>query len=336
MGCVDKLESVPKRVGIVDVAREAGVSTATVSFVLAGKTPVAAATREHVLGVVRRLGYQRNRHARALRRGASRTLSAVVPDVTNPFYAELVAAIEFAASSRGWLLSLMNCQLDPEREVSYLSTVFDEVTDGIIYVPLTRDAVKAVESRFDSGPPIVLVDEVTSHRGMGAVSVDNDAGARMVARHFRSIGRRRALVTGPPQGLPTSQSRTAGFIDEAAKIGLEIGHSAFGESRTSDAGAFACDLILRDRSIDAYFAGNDLLAVQVLFELQRAGIRVPEDVAICGFDGIGWGQMINPRLTTLKQPLELIASTALDIISNPGAERREAILPVEFLRGQTT
>ena len=73
-----------------------------------------------------------------------------------------------------------------------------------------------------------------------------------------------------------------------------------------------------------------------LFELQRAGIRVSEDVAICGFDGIGWGQMTNPRLTILKQPLELIASTALDIISNPGAERREAILPVEFLGGQTT
>lgn len=127
-----------------------------------------------------------------------------------------------------------------------------------------------------------------------------------------------------------------GGLHDPMPAPLEIGHSAFGESRTSDAGAFACDLILRDRSIDAYFAGNDSLAVQVLFELQRAGIRVPEDVAICGFDGIGWGQMINPRLTTLKQPLEFIASTALDIISNPGAERREAILPVEFLRGQTT
>ncbi|MFE4834613.1 LacI family DNA-binding transcriptional regulator [Arthrobacter sp. NPDC056691] len=324
-----------KRVGIIDVAREAGVSTATVSFVLAGKQPVADGTRERVLEVVRRLGYQRNRHARALRRGASRSLSAVVPDVTNPFYAELVAAIENAASSRGWMLSLMNCQLDRAREVSYLNTVFDEVPDGIIYVPMTSDAVLEVESRFDSGPPIVIVDEITSHAGLGAVSVDNDAGARMVARHFRSLGRRRALVTGPPQGLPTSQSRSAGFVDEAAKVGLEVAHAAFGEIRTSDAGAVAAELLLKDRTIDAYFAGNDFLAIQVLFELQRAGVRVPEDIAICGFDGIGWGQMITPRLTTVRQPLEQIANAVIDLISKPADEHREIVLPVEFVRGQT-
>jgi LacI family repressor for deo operon, udp, cdd, tsx, nupC, and nupG len=325
----------PKRVGIIDVAREAGVSTATVSFVLAGKESVAEATRERVLKVVRQLGYQRNRHARALRRGASRTLSAVVPDVTNPFYAELIAAIENEASSRGWMLSLLNCQLDLRREVSYLNTVFDDVPDGIIYVPMSPDAAKEVEPRFGCGPPIVFVDEITSRRGLGAVSVDNDGGARKAARHFRSLGRRRALVTGPPQALPTSQSRSAGFMDEAAKIGLQVAHSAFGEVRTSDAGAIAADLLLRDRSIDAYFAGNDFLAIQVLFELQRMGIRVPEDIAICGFDGIGWGQMITPRLTTFKQPLDLIASTVLDILSEPGGEHREVVLPVEFLPGQT-
>lgn len=325
-----------KRVGIIDVAREAGVSTATVSFVLAGKEPVADATRERVLEVVRRLGYQRNRHARALRRGASRSLSAVVPDVTNPFYAELIAAIENAASSQGWMLSLMNCQLDPAREVSYLNTVFDEVPDGIIYVPMTSDAVLDVESRFNSGPPIVIVDEITSHAGVGAVSVDNEAGARMAARHFRSLGRRRALVTGPPQGLPTSQSRSTGFIDEAARVGLEVAHAAFGQVRTSDAGAVAADLLLRDRTVDAYFAGNDFLAIQVLFELQRAGLRVPEDIAICGFDGIAWGQMITPRLTTVRQPIDLIASAVIDLISKPVDEHHEIVLPVEFVRGQTT
>lgn len=325
-----------KRVGIIDVAREAGVSTATVSFVLAGKAPVADATRERVLEVVRQLGYQRNRHARALRRGAPKSLSAVVPDVTNPFYAELIAAIENAASSRGFMLSLMNCQLDRAREVSYLGAVFDEVPDGIIYVPMTSDAVHEVESRFNSGPPIVIVDEITSHAGAGAVSVDNEAGARMVARHFRSLGRRRALVTGPPQGLPTSASRAAGFIDEAAKVGLEVAQAAFGQVRTSDAGAVAAEILIGDRTIDAYFAGNDVLAIQVLFELQRAGIRVPEDIAICGFDGIGWGQMITPRLTTVRQPIEQIANAVMDLISIPQGEHQDIVLPVEFMRGQTT
>jgi LacI family transcriptional regulator len=152
----------------------------------------------------------------------------------------------------------------------------------------------------------------------------------MVARHFRSIGRRRALVTGPPRDSVRRKAALLVLLMKQPKSAWRSAIRRVGESRTSDAVVFACDLILRDRSIDAYFAGNDLLAVQVLFELQRAGIRVPEDVAICGFDGIGWGQMINPRLTTLKQPLELIASTALDIISIR-RRPREAILPVEFL-----
>jgi DNA-binding LacI/PurR family transcriptional regulator len=331
---VEKTAESP-RVRIVDVAREAGVSIATVSFVLAGKEPVAEATRDRVLEVVKKLGYQRNRHARALRRGGAPVLSAVVPDVTNPFYAELIAATEAAANRRGWALSLMNCQLDRARESAYLERVFDEGPDGILYIPMTSDAIRSVEASIATGPPTVIVDEITSHHSAGAVSVDNDAGARLIARHLKAIGRRRALLTGPPEGLPTSQRRSLGFIDEAERIGLEVAHAEFGAVRTSDAVGVAAEMLLRDRTIDSYFAGNDFLAIQVLFALQRAGLRVPEDVAICGFDGIAWGQMIAPRLTTVRQPVDAIAETVVEMLSRPSGTRQEVVLPVEFVQGET-
>lgn len=325
-----------KRVGIVDVARAAGVSTATVSFVLAGKEPVAPSTRARVLAAVQQMGYTRNRHARALRRGTTPLVTAVVPDVTNPFYAELVAAIEHAASERGWLMSLMNCQLDVEREVFYLNTVFDQAPDGVIYVPMTPDAIHSIEGALSTGPPTVIVDEITTQESLGAVSVDNDAGARMIARHFHATGRRRALVTGPPRELPTSRAREVAFRDEAAKLGLEVAHTEFGALRASDTREIAAEMLIRDRSIDAYFAGNDFLAIQMLFELQRSGLCVPEDVAIAGFDDITWGQTITPRLTTIRQPLELIAERSMDILANPMGGHQEHVLPVEFIRGQTS
>jgi LacI family transcriptional regulator len=165
-----------------------------------------------------------------------------VPDVTNPFMAELIAAIENAASQHGWMLSLMNCQLNGQRELAYLQTAFGEVPDGILYIPMTPDAAGAIEQRLETGPPTVFVDSITSRAGVGGVTADNDQGARLAARHFRAVGRRRVLYTGPPVGLPTHRTRGAAFLDEASAVGIEIAHSGIGDVRFEDAVAVATTL----------------------------------------------------------------------------------------------
>lgn len=323
---------------MTDVARDAGVSIATVSFVLAGKSAVAPDTRERVLEAVQRLGYRRNRHARALRRGTATAIEVILPDITNPFYAELVAAIERAARNEGWGVSLSNAQVDPERERAYLDRALDDGPDGIVYVPMTTGAIDAVTGRLRSAPPLVLADEITTTAGIGSVSVDNENGGRLAARHFHASGRRRALVTGTPRGLPTSALRATGFVDECRKLGVEIAHVEFGEHSTLDAADFAAATIIRDRSIDAFFAGNDFVALRVLAQLLRAGTRVPEDVAICGFDGIVWGQTSIPRLTTIKQPVDRIGREIIALFRDEfdGVHnRRDVVLPVELLVGDT-
>jgi DNA-binding LacI/PurR family transcriptional regulator len=261
----------------------------------------------------------------------------VVPDLTNPYYSEMVAAIEDAAVEMGWMVTLLNYQLDHDREATYLDKVFDDLPYGILYFPMDTSAIESIdEGRFAAGQPFVFVDAEIPAIGNGSVVADNAAGARLAARHFKATGRRRALFTGPPQTHPTSIARSDAFAEEAASLGLEVAHRAYGARRTIDAVNAALNLLRDDPTIDAFLAGNDLLAIHVYSELRRAGVRVPEDIAICGFDGIQIANLFSPRFTTIRQPIAELGRKAFELVTKPEDEPRSTTLPVELVIGETT
>lgn len=332
-----------RRASLKDVARAARVSTATVSYVLSGKRPVAEPTRRRVLRAVEELGYRKNLSAAALRGGHSQAISLIIPDVTNPFYTELIAGAEDAASARDATIELRNANLDPTRERSYLRSALASDCAAIIHAPLTPGSLAPLTDAAAPPrpqPPLIIVDEPVSGPAAASVSVDNRTGGRLVAEHFAATGRRRAGVIGAPTGMPTSTARVEGFVERARELGLVVPPAAVATAvrRTGDAVADAVGIMLADRAIDCFFAGDDLLAARLLRVLPDAGIRIPRDVAVCGFDDIPWAELLSPSLTTVAQPARELGGLAVEAASDllAGREVHDVVLPVRLVVREST
>lgn len=331
----------PRRPSVKDVAQHAGVSAATVSYVLTGKDRVAPATRERVLRSIRELGYHRNRTAAALRTGSSDVMIVIIPDITNPFYSELVVGMEYEAAERGLSITLRNANLDANREHHYLVDALRSDATALLYAPFTPDALgfPGLTPLLAAGPPVVLVDEVVSNQAAASVQVDNAAGGRLVADHFADIGCRRSAVIGAPSGMPTSRHRIEAFVERATQRGIDMPSTAIATAhpRTGDATATALEIIGSDPRIDSFFAGDDLLAIRVVKELAQRDIRVPGDIAVCGFDDIPWCAMVTPELTTVRQPIREMGRIAVRLGCGHDAHpERDVTLPVELVIRNST
>lgn len=327
-----------RRAGLKDVARAAGVSVATVSYVLSGKRAVAEPTRQRVLAAVEELGYRRNLSAAALRDGHSSALALITPDVTNPFYTEILVGAEEMAARIGFSLWLRNAQLDADRERRYLADALASDCAAVLLAPFTPDTLAALDEDGGPHPPLVLIDEPVAGRSVMSVSVDNRAGGRLVAEHFAAIGRKRAAVLGAPEGMPTSVSRIESFVQRAAELGLSVPAIGTAHRRTGDAVDQALGMLDADPAIDCFFAGDDLLAVHLLRALARRGLRVPEDVAVCGFDDIPWASLVTPALTSVAQPARELGRRAVAAVPGllEGEEPGDVVLPVELIARSST
>jgi len=330
-----------RRVRIKDVAEAAGVSTATVSYVLSGKRTVTAPTRERVIEAIESLGYRRNTSAMALRTGRSRNVALIVPDVTNPFYTEVLVGAEEKAAQLGLSVVLRNSNLDAERERGYLRDALASDFAAVLCTPFTPDLLAAGSTGpRASTPPLVLLDEPVAGAAAACVSVDNVRGGELVAEHLAACGRRRAGAIGAPEGMPTSVQRIAGFRRRAGELGLEVADTAVGTAvrRTADAVDQALGIIGADPTIDAFFAGDDLLAIHLVRALIGRGLRVPEDVAVCGFDDISWAALSSPPLTTVRQPSREIGARAMAMVPRllAGEQVDDVVLPVELVVRETT
>lgn len=329
-----------RRPSIRDVAELSGVSTATVSHVLSGRKTVRPATAEAVHAAIEELGYRRNRSAAALRKGTSDNIVVIVPDITNPFHAEIIAGIEEVAAEHDALLRLMSANMDVDRERRYLLDVMASDARAVVFVPSTAASLDMIQE-FESGPGprIIMADGVVRGGRFSTISVDNEHGGNLVAEHFAKIGRTAAVAAGAPLGLITSRDRIDTFRDRARELGIEVRDEwlTYGERRTADAVDKVVDLIESNPQVDAFFAGGDLLAVFVMAKLRERHIRIPEDVAVCGFDNIPWTELVHPTLTTIGQPIREIGREAARVALAPPTDvRQDIILPVELIvRGST-
>ncbi|HEX7023002.1 MAG TPA: LacI family DNA-binding transcriptional regulator [Trueperaceae bacterium] len=308
-----------------DVARLAGVSTATVSHVLNASKPVSAAVRERVLDAVQELGYQRNSSARALRTGESRTLGLILPDLTNPYFPALAQTIENRARALGYALLLIDTNNDPANEAAGLRLLAEHGVDGVIWTPLgdTRPNILPF--------PVVVVDRPLE--GLDAVFADHEQGGRLLAEYALELGHRRIGLLVGPQSLPSARLRLRGIrgaLSGKADIVWQV-ETPF--SLTLPATAEAC---IRQRNATLALCASDVIAIGLLRHCDIAGIRVPEDLSLLGFDDIPWASLVRPALSTIHQPLAELGRQALERLqarmAQPDLAPRHIRLPISLVK----
>ncbi|NYE18905.1 LacI family DNA-binding transcriptional regulator [Microbacterium immunditiarum] len=328
-------------VSVRDVADDAGVSVGTVSNVLNRPEKVAPGTVARVQASIERLGFVRNDAARQLRAGRSRTIGLIVLDVRNPFFTEVARGAEERAAEHGLSVLVANSDEKQHREATYLDLFEEQRMFGVLVTPVAENLPR-LRRMQDRGIPTVLVDRESHDAAFASVAVDDVEGGRIAAEHLLSMGRRRIAFVGGPVSIRQVSDRLAGAQTAVAAAGgqLEfIGTDALTVEEGRRVGRGIRDRSPADRP-DAIFAANDLLALGVLQSLVMAGsVRVPEDIALIGYDDIDFSAAAVIPLSSVRQPAALIGSTAVDLLleQQQGARPREHVVfqPVLVVRAST-
>lgn len=328
-----------------DVARTAGVSVATVSYVLnAGPKPVSADKRRRVLEAVAQLGYRPNAIARSLRARRTHILGLIVPDSANPYFARLSRSIEDAAAERGYQVVVSNAAEDPEREAAQIEALLRLQVDGLLWVPADLSASK---SGAPEGVPTVQLDRalpaVEGEELGDVIESDNTLGGRLAAEHLAGLGHRRiAFLSGPAEHLHTVE-RLRGATQALNMAGIEplVRHGDFGYRSGYEAGRAWCELPKGERPT-AVICANDAMALGVLCSAAELGVRVPGDLSVTGYDDIPQARYSVPPLTTVAQPLDEMAREAIDrllVRVGPQAEKPapvRRVYPVTLIERSST
>lgn len=296
------------KVTIREVAKRAKVSVATVSHVLNGTRRVAPETAARVRRAVEELGYQPNGIAQSLRKRATYAIGVLVSDITNPFFATLVRGVEDAASTAGYSVIVCNSDEDPQKEDAYLRVLWRRRIDGMLIAP-TRDGTSpALRELAKLRVPFVFVDRKAKGIEAPAVLSDNVGGAYFATRHLIERGHRHiGIVLGIP-GATTTEERFAGYLQALKEAGIAVRKDlvVWGGYRVEGGRRATAQLLSLRSPPSAIFSTNNLMTIGVLQEVHCQDLRVPEDVAIVGFDDLEWAELVSPPLTVVAQnPYEL-------------------------------
>lgn len=301
---------------IGDVARAAGVSTATVSRALTFPDRVQSETRERVLAAVRELGYIPNSAARQLRAGSSRTVLVVVgPRRNPPFFSEVLRGIDVALSQAGYAVLMGNLDSVDGKEKYLVDLVFGGHIDGALVLASTvpSDAGRTIA---DSGLPIVGICAETDVAGIPAVVVDDEACCRAQTRYLLDLGHRHLAYLSGPRGNYNERHRFAGFQATTAAAGLGPDDVVRLEGNYDFASGVAAGkaFLALERRPTGVVATSDEMAIAFMATIRRGGLRVPEDVSVVGFDGIELGDFVEPALTTIRQPRFDLGTTGANLL----------------------
>lgn len=288
-----------------DVARHAGVSVSTVSYVLNNSGPVANSRRARVLDAVRVLNYTPNESARSLKRRTISAVGLVVPDLTNQFFALVAEGVERVAAERDVLVVLCAPEATDRPEQDHARLLQSQRLDGVIYLSGAGTSPTTILELSKSGP-VVLVDEHMPGFELPAVVSDSRRGAREVASYVLEQGHTRLAVIGGPPVLWTAQQRLAGYREGIAAAGLDPDAVPVydGDYRESSGFALAAQALAGPsrRRPTALLCANDLMAIGVLQHCRQEGIAVPDELSISGFDDVPLAALVAPALTTVRQP----------------------------------
>ncbi|MCB4820206.1 LacI family DNA-binding transcriptional regulator [Roseicella aerolata] len=320
---------------IKDVARAAGVSPATVSRAL-GKGPISEALRAQVMEAVRATGYRPNLAARRLRSQESGTIGLILADIGNPFFTGVGRAVEEAAYQAGLRVILCNTDEDPAREAIYLRLMQEERVTGLILAPTLVTAERL--ARQPLGLPVVLIDRAGPPGRFDSVLLDNAAASGALVDHLVGQGYRRiAGLFGQTSG--TGLERAAGYRAAMARHGLAA-RERFVLPQVAAAETALAALLAEPLPPEAVLASNSLLLMGLLRAARAAGRRIPDDLALAGFDNESWTELVEPGLTVIEQPLREIGRMAMTLLFDrlraPEAPVRKVMLSGRcVVRGST-
>ena len=326
---------------IKDVAREAGVSTATVSHVINGTKYVSDDTRKRVQEAIERCEYHPNAHARSLASGRSNMLGLLISDISNPFFPEVVKAIEAAAFERGYNVILLNTNYDPERAAEYVRRLSELSMAGVALMTSELDselfheiARRQVSVVFDS-------HDLASDR-MSNICVDYAAGIEEAVRHLVSLGHRRIAHIAGASRIPSGLIRRDAFLDFMKRhLPDEPPPAVYEGDFRLDGGRRAASEILAAAELPtAVIAANDMMALGAMREFRKAGLSIPQDISVIGFDDIAFAALSEPPLTTVCSPRAEIGRRVVEalvaLIEHPEQQAVELRIPTHLITRDST
>lgn len=301
------------QVSIIDLARIAQVSPSTVSRALQDNPRISPERRAEIQALAERLGYRPSQVARGLVTGRTHTLGVVASDVTDPFVAEVLKGVEGGAREAGYGVLIAMSNRNPAEEIEAAEVLLDHQVDGLIVISSRGpDRYTRVEAR---GVPIVLLNNEQPGPNIYSVRMDNEAGAREAVTYLHALGHRRIAFVAGPEGGRSSRERLAGYGQGIAGCGLEASDALIQQGAgLPEDGRAAVDAFLRlENPPTAVLCYNDLSAIGLLAAAAKAGLRVPDDLSVVGYDNIPLSAYTAPPLTTVEQPKGAMGRAAIEV-----------------------
>lgn len=311
---------------IREVAERAGVSLGTVSNVLNRPEVVAEATRQRVQEAIEQLGFVRNGSAHQLRAGRSHHLGLVVLDVTNPFFTEVARGVEDAANEAGYVVILCNSDNSLEKEGRYLHVLHEQRTAGILITPVQND-VTYLQRLRQQDIAIVLLDRPSRSSDLCSVAIDDALGGELAVRHLLELGHRRITFVSGPLSIRQYAERRHGARRAIKKAGLdpnEVMRDLLIAAQNASSGERCVETLLaHPLQSTAIFCANDLLALGVMRGLRQRNIKIPDEIALVGYDDVEFASMLSPALTSIRQPKYQLGKAAAELLLHEISETEQ-------------
>ncbi|WDM25860.1 catabolite control protein A [Paenibacillus mucilaginosus] len=327
-------------VTIYDVAREAGVSMATVSRVVNNNPNVKPQTRKKVFEAIERLGYRPNAVARGLASKKTTTVGVVIPDISNSIFSEVARGIEDIANMYHYNIILCNADKKKEKEIRVINTLLEKQVDGLLFMggAVTEDHIQAFKT---SSVPVVLCATADEQRVIPSVDIDHEKAAFDAVNVLLQSGHTKiAMISGTLQDPANGYARYQGYRKalEAANIPIDEDYVRIGNYRYESGMDVTKHFLELDERPTAIFAATDEMAIGAIHSLQDSGLRVPEEMSVISVDNIRMASMVRPQLTTVAQPMYDIGAVAMRLLTKlmnketkDASELTQVILPHEVI-----
>jgi LacI family transcriptional regulator len=305
----------PRIPKLEDVAREAGVSVSTASRALNGHPTVHPVLRQHVMAAARRVGYQPNALARGLRTQRTQAVGIVIPTIMNPHFTEAVQAAQDTLAAAGYATLVSNTARDPGAERRDVQVLCAGRVDGLVLAP-TQIAAAQLLALIPTSLPVVLMDRRIPGAPWDWVAVDVRTGAYEAVAHLAARGRRRiGFIAGPP-GISTADDKLEGYHQALRMLGLPVDPALVAQGDYTETGGrtATAQLLALQPPPDAIIAANNLSALGMVREVRDRGLRIPDDLALVGFDDTTWTALMQPGLTVVAQPVATLGATAAELL----------------------
>lgn len=329
-----------RNVTLKDVAAYAGVSVTTVSNVVRNWPYVSPGMRDHVQRAIDTLGYSPHLVAQGLRTGQTQALAFIVPDLSNPYFAEIVSAAEDAAQTYGYILLVFNSHEDADREMACVQRASSRSVDGLLIThSLQTRWSETLWNHVDI--PIVAVDRVPGHDQHPVCAVDNLRAGQLATSHLVELGHRRIAHIAGPKRIRTAQDRSKGYLHTLDKHDLDYRRIVYSDDTWGPRDGYECMMTLLDNTAPptAVFTSNDRMAIGALHAIYDRGLRVPHDISVIGLDDIEVSAHLTPPLTTIRQPLDRLAGAAVEmllrLVRGEALEQRVNLLEPELIIRQS-